>query len=469
MKKEKKNHHKLTPGKIYAIVLAVVVLCCIMLSVLEARNGWGWDITAADIYTLSEETLDVLKDTDDTISIYTLYSLGNYNKTILTLLEKYQFYCKNITVSNIDPTGDRLALKELEGVEDIINEGALIVVDEQTGRSRVIDVDELYLTYDENTYFLAENRITDAIDYCTTGEYRRLLLTVGHRETSVDDLEKFVKRMTMHNYIVEEYDYLHTAEVPDPATDIILSVSPEEDYAETEAQSIRNFVDNGGTYILLHDYAEYDEALGSIRYPDADMPQLNALVKGFGMQLGKGIVVGKNADETGFRNTVVEVDPADGKMPAAVFSESTFVGEFHSAEYTAEPLLVTAENCELQFSAEGKGYSSEKPPYTAAMLSKGTGGCAAVFGTSSFISDTELSAMGNELLIDCVLEHSMPGYPQGIVSPKRVATDELNINSMLVKTALTVFVLLIIPCGILAGGIVTVRRRKQTEDVREVE
>ena len=218
MNKEKKPRKKLTPGRIYAVVLAVVVLCCIMLSVLETRNGWEWDITVGNLYTLSDETVSVLEDVDTPINIYTLYSLGNYNKTILTLLEKYQFYCKNITVSNIDPMGDRLDVKELEGVGDFINEGALIVTDEKSGRSRVIDVDDLYMTYDGETYFFAENRITDAIDYVTTGSFRRILLTAGHRETSAEELDKFIKHMTMQNYIVEEYDYLHTTVVPDPAT-----------------------------------------------------------------------------------------------------------------------------------------------------------------------------------------------------------------------------------------------------------
>ena len=48
------------------------------------------------------------------------------------------------------------------------------------------------------------------------------------------------KRMTMNNYIVEEYDYLHTAVVPDPATDVILSVSPEEDYTESHSHYVND-------------------------------------------------------------------------------------------------------------------------------------------------------------------------------------------------------------------------------------
>ena len=467
MNKEKKPRKKLTPGRIYAVVLAVVVLCCIMLSVLETRNGWEWDITVGNLYTLSDETVSVLEDVDTPINIYTLYSLGNYNKTILTLLEKYQFYCKNITVSNIDPMGDRLDVKELEGVGDFINEGALIVTDEKSGRSRVIDVDDLYMTYDGETYFFAENRITDAIDYVTTGSFRRILLTAGHRETSAEELDKFIKHMTMQNYIVEEYDYLHTTVVPDPATDILLSVSPKEDYAENEAQSIRDFTENGGTFILLYDYAEYDEELGSISYSETSMPNLHGLLRKFGMELGKGIVAGKDAAETGFRNTVVELRAADPSVQDAVFSECTYLKDLHSSEYERTPLLVTSEKCTLQF-ADGD-ISSEQPPYTAAMLAERGNGCAAVFATSSFISDTELSVSGNDTLIGSVLKRSSVSYPRNIVRAKRVATDELNIHSMLIKVVLTVCAAVLLPCGILAVGIVTVSRRRRASGAREAE
>jgi len=469
MNKEKKHRKKLTPGRLYAVILAVVVLCCIMLSVLETRYGWAWDITAGDIYTLSEETLGVLEDVQDDINIYTLYSLGNYNKTILTLLEKYQFYCKNITVSNIDPMSDRVAIKELEGVDNPINEGALIVMNEETGRSRVIDVDELYMTYDSDTYFLAENRLTDAIDYVITGEFRRVLLTVGHRETAVSEIDKFVKQMTMRNYIVEEYDYLHTTIVPDPATDVILSVSPKEDYTETEVQSIREFAANGGTYILLYDYAEYDEELGLIAYSETSMPNLMTLVRTFGMELGTGIVAGSNASETGFRNTVVELEAADNSVRDAVFSECTFLKERYTSEYALTPLLVTTKNCSLQFKNGELNISSEKAPYTVAMLAENDGGCAAVLTTSSFISDTELAVAGNAELIDAVLRKSSVGYPQTIVAPKRVATDELNINSMLIKVVLTICVVALLPCVLLTIGIVTVNRRRRAAGEREAE
>lgn len=455
--KEHKKKIRLTPGKVIWMLLAVFVICCILLSIFETPLGWQADLTPNQIYTLSAETEEMLKKLEDQVTVYTLYSPGNSNKTMTTLLEQYAVACEKVTVSNIDPATDRLSLKEFETQEQQINDGSLVITDEETGRYRVIDAGELYLSYGGETYFVAENAVTSAIHYVTTGEFQRILLMTGHRETDMGSLDSLIGRYKLRNYRIEEYDYLRTAGEPDPETDLLLCTSPKEDFSETEAASIETFVKNGGTFILLYDNAVYNEERGIIEMRENEMPMLGELLRAGGIRIRDGIIAGKNAAETGFRNTTVELDSE--KYGQIVFSECTALESLGTSDCQVTELLRTLRDCELR--SRENGTVMEEGSFAVGLLSERDKGRMAVFSTSSFVGDTEFAIGDNAGLLDDILNRALPGEPEMILKAKKADTEELFIHSILVKVMITLVVLLMLPGAILIVGITVTRRRRE--------
>jgi len=448
---------KLTPGKIIWLVVAVLVVCCILLSFSETPLGWQADLTPGKIYTLSPQTEELLEDLKDDVTIYTLYSLGNSSKVMATLLEQYKVTCEKITVANIDPTTDRPALKQFEGLKEEINDGSLVIADEQTGRYRVVDVSELYQESGDETYFFAENSITSAIHYVTTGEFQRIYCTTGHRETNIENLSSLIGRYKLRNYLIEEYDYLRTAGTPDPQTDILMCISPKEDLSESEAEEIREYIRQGGTFILLYDNAVYNETRGTIELRENEMPILNELLRRGGILLREGLIAGENAAETGFRNTSIELEPmADGRQ--IVFSECAALGTIGTDESTVTTILQTRPGCILK---DANGATAADGPFSVGMISDMEKGRMAVFSTSSFVGDTEYHIADNAALLDGILNEALPGEPEMILPAKRANTDELFINSILVKAVITVAVLLVIPGAILGIGVYVTKKRRE--------
>ena len=187
------------------------------------------------------------------------------------------------------------------------------------------------------------------------------------------------------------------------------------------------------------------------------MPILNELLRRGGILLREGLIAGENAAETGFRNTSIELEPmADGRQ--IVFSECAALGTIGTDESTVTTILQTRPGCVLR---DVNGATAADGPFSVGMISDMEKGRMAVFSTSSFVGDTEYHIADNAALLDGILNEALPGEPEMILPVKRANTDELFINSILVKEVITVAVLLVIPGAILGIGVYVTKKRRE--------
>lgn len=199
------------------------------------------------------------------ISIYTLYSPGNGNETIETLLKSYAAKSKKVSIKNVDPSGPRTELSFAENAASL-SAGSIIVANKDGSRYSVLSSGSMYVT-DQKTLascFRAENKITTAVNYAATGSIVRIRLLYGHQETADSELTEFKSYLDLLNYSVLRYDYLRSSSPLDPKTDILIAVSPKTDFSSEELKAIKTFMQNGGTFILLLDNAYYSDSTHAV-------------------------------------------------------------------------------------------------------------------------------------------------------------------------------------------------------------
>jgi len=180
-----------------AISLAVLV-GLVLINLLAGEIDLDFDMTKRDLYTLTEESVGLLDGLENPVTLYYLAAPGQENITVFELLKQYDSY-KNISLETVNPDRNpalvsRYAEESGEG-EDLksIAKGSVIVVSGE--RSRIVPSIDLYnVSYTEqggvNVYgFKAEQSISAAIQYTSTGKQVTIYQLLGHNEYTFDDFD----------------------------------------------------------------------------------------------------------------------------------------------------------------------------------------------------------------------------------------------------------------------------------------
>ena len=153
-----------------------------------------------------------------------------------------------------------------------------------TGKSDTITFDEILVTdayayyttgSTDATQFDGEGQLTSAINYVTNDSQNKVYYTTGHGEssfsTSVQD------QLDKNNVSSEELNLLMTSAVPDDC-DLLIMNGISADLTTEEKDQIESYMKSGGDVMVL---------LGNI---EGDVPNLDALLKEYGMQRVNGYI-----------------------------------------------------------------------------------------------------------------------------------------------------------------------------------
>ena len=235
---------------ISAVFIVIVVVVNLIVNELPAKYT-QIDISDQQIYSIGEETTEMLKNLDKDVSIYQIVQSGYEDEVISNLLEKYEDESDHITVEVKDPVVNPQFVSDYTSEQ--ISSNSLIVV--CGDRSKVVDYNNMYETsMDYNTYsytttgFDGEGQITSAISYVTSEDLPVLYVLEGHGEVELDstiqeDIEKGNIEIKSLNLIAEE-------SVPDDA-DCLMINSPASDISEEERDAIIEYLENGGKAMIF--------------------------------------------------------------------------------------------------------------------------------------------------------------------------------------------------------------------------
>ena len=252
-------------------IASIVVVAALVLVVnyfgFKFHRQWDW--TAGRVYTLSDQSRQVLTSLEQDVHLFSLLAPGGslppeVMDEIDTILESFEaINPRRVHVEKLDPVRDRLraeALIEQYGLEGISHS----IVVESGSRRRVVGATEL-VEFDSASSLTGrqpgvralttEAALTTSILAVIRNRRPILRFATGHGEHSTADasarglsgLRVLLERQDLQ---LAEWSPLSEAEVPDD-TDLLIIAGSSTPWRLPEAEAVRRFAADGGRVLLL--------------------------------------------------------------------------------------------------------------------------------------------------------------------------------------------------------------------------
>lgn len=251
-------------GVIASIGLAVLV------NVGAARNYKRWDLTSAQLYTLSEPTKTTLRGLGEPVEIYVLLSQSDALLTsVRHMMVSYAAETTKLKISYVDPDrspAEFLALKEKYGIVAGRTEDGRVVADASVlvvkGDKRwFLTSSDLVDSSEENEGRARprlEQGFTTAIRNVLNGERDKICFAKGHGELGADEpgargLSELKFRLVKNNSDTQIVDLSAQEPPKDPwkGCSLVYIAGPQTPWNEREAKELSAYLDGGGSVMML--------------------------------------------------------------------------------------------------------------------------------------------------------------------------------------------------------------------------
>lgn len=264
------------------LVTAIVTFAVL----LAYRLPWRYDMTAQRIFTLTEQSSEILDGLTETVQIAAVYPTGQEEMMVQSLLEEYRKASDNIVVEYVDAEREptRLAKYQLD-VAAVAN-GTLIV--KSGGRSKLIQSSALFQETAGGNVFSGEREITGAIRYVTATELPVVYFTQGHEETApAQAMTQAVSALQLDAYEVRTTTLLQEGRVPEDCS-ILIMPSPKSDVTDDELAMLQDYLKNGGKLLFLVDSVMNTNSIV--------LTNLNTLLNNYGIDINNNFVVEEDSN-----------------------------------------------------------------------------------------------------------------------------------------------------------------------------
>lgn len=448
------------------IVLAILVAVNVLFGVLPSKYT-QFDISAAQLYSLTSDTKVVATNLDKDVTIYWITQAGQESTVLDKLLDRYQDLSDHITVVKKDP--DIYPTFAQQYTDETVVNNSLVV--ECGDKNRYISYNDIYQVDTTSYYttgsvsqsFDGEGQITSAIDYVVSDELPKIYLLSGHGEGTLSDT--FSDELTRSNYeTVEDFSLLNVDEIPEDC-DTILINAPTSDISDEELTMLRDYVQGGGKLLVL-----------SGPQKDAELTNLDALLADYDVTVNDGVVVDTDREHYAFTAPYVLMpDIGSGDITDPLTEESSHVivpiaqGLTVGSNSSVTALLTTSDEA---FS-KAAGYAMttyEKEdgdtdgPFTLAVsITDSTADGKIVWVASDYLLDDMYNSYSSGANLDLVMNSLswMIGKNDAVsIRAKSLNNSYLTISSS-AATVLKVVMIGVIPACFLLLGIDEVLRRRK--------
>lgn len=240
---------------------------------LAVRETKRWDLTENQAYSLSEQTLKILRNLDAPVQ-FTVYGqdVGDFSfDRYRPQLESFQYESEQVKVDYVDVDRQPGRAKEAE-----ITQYGTIVISYKDREQRL-----------NGATNIAENDVTNALVKLVSGAPKKVYFTQGHgeRDTASPDRMRgynaVSQALTEDNFTVAPLPLAQQSSVPDDASVVIIA-GPTTDFLAPEIDALKQFIAKGGKLLALLDPPQ----AGS-----SDLPNLQGLLKEWSIELGNDVVV----------------------------------------------------------------------------------------------------------------------------------------------------------------------------------
>jgi ABC-type uncharacterized transport system involved in gliding motility auxiliary subunit len=242
------------------VITAAVIAILSLLNFLGYRHSKRFDLTAEQLYSLSDQTRQILNGLKQDVKIMKFDKQDD--PVLRDLMEEYQGLTRRVSFERIDPEERPEVAKQY----NITRLGEVIAATD--GRTERLERTE-------------EQDITNAILKATRDKVKTICFVEGHGEKSLTGSDAagysaVEGALKNENYQVKSVNLVSSNQVPSDCT-VLVVAGPEQSFFPQEVSMITKFLDGGGKALLLLD-------------PDTK-PQMDELLKAWGLELGNDTVI----------------------------------------------------------------------------------------------------------------------------------------------------------------------------------
>lgn len=247
----------------FTVILLVILG---LIGYISQRHYKTWDLTRQQLYSLSPQTKEVVKNLKDEVQITGFYAMAGRSASegyrANDLLRQYKDLSPKIKVEMIDPVANpgKATAKGFSGYSNVIWV-------ECGGRK-------------EQVYTVGEQELSSAILKVTRTQKKKIYFLFGHGEKDIEQYEG--NGMSDAKNVLEKLNYetskliLQTVkEIPSDAAVVVIA-GPKNGIPPKEQQMLAKYLENAGKMLLMID-------------PKTPVP--TQLLKPYGIEVGNNIVI----------------------------------------------------------------------------------------------------------------------------------------------------------------------------------
>jgi ABC-type uncharacterized transport system involved in gliding motility auxiliary subunit len=224
-------------GSNVAVMTIAVLGILVVVNYLGANNSIRFDFTQDKTYTLSPETLQLLKELPEPVFARAFFSPRNSSDSAKKLLDNYRLNSnKKFDYQFINPDENPIAAEDAKVTRD----GTISL---QMGDHR------------EQVTYVSEEEITTALIRLVRPQNRIIYFLMGHGEfdpSGTDDTSYAYTRVALEgkNYTVKQFNLVTSGNIPDDASALVIA-GPQKQLSEDEINAIKSYQAKGGSLVVL--------------------------------------------------------------------------------------------------------------------------------------------------------------------------------------------------------------------------
>jgi ABC-type uncharacterized transport system involved in gliding motility auxiliary subunit len=243
----------------------------IAINYLVARHPYQFDLTAEKVFSLSPQSLKVVKNLKQPLKFYGFVQEGR-SPTAEALYQEYAYASPKVSYELVDPNRHP----------------------ELADRFKVTTMNTTHLQYGgnngqgSNVTELSEEAITNGILKLSSAGSKQVCFTTGEGEADPDDAEnpngfaEFKKALEGENYQVKKLNLVTEAGVPDDCS-VLVVAGPTRPLVPHVIDSINGYLDHGGRVLAMFQPPRPDGSINETAFQN--------VVANWGVNAGNNIVV----------------------------------------------------------------------------------------------------------------------------------------------------------------------------------
>jgi ABC-type uncharacterized transport system involved in gliding motility auxiliary subunit len=311
-------------GANVAVYTLVVIAILGLANWFVSRHDHSWDLTPNKKYSLAPQTVKLLKDLSQDVTIYVFDRERSFGQR-RDLLNMFTSASHRVNVRYVD----------VDRQPSLARQYAV-----RTYGTIVVTAGDRHFEAQSDT----EEAISNALIRLFKGQ-RTACFLEGHGERDLESTERagysrIKKEFESENYLTKTVTLLQKMEIPLDCSMVIVA-GPKNDYLPQEVETIRKYVSGGGRAMFMLD-------------PGVDLPELSKLLTGWNVTVRNDLVIDENpvAQIFGTEPTmplIIKygsspiVQPIARQASLFPFTRSFSVGKDYKAGVTTDSLCETSD------------------------------------------------------------------------------------------------------------------------------